>query len=135
MSKIKTYKKKRKIFGGSEKDNRLESFDDQHGLADLELNGEIETSLDLNVEEMKELASYIKANQETEKDSIKFLYNGVKKLMNDVVSGIETRGKEIVNSIHDVYDEWKRRDHQSDLLHIKNVQEKDDLMNELGKKN
>lgn len=125
-----------KLFGGSEKkeDSKIESFDNQHGIADLEIDGEIEASLDLNVEELKELASYTKSNLENEKESVRFLYNGMKKFVSDLASGIEAKGKDIVNSIYDVKNEWQKREHESSLQNIRNVQEKENLRNELSKK-
>lgn len=126
----------KKIFGESEKEDstKIENWDNQQGIADIEFDGEIEASLDLNVEEMKELANYMKASSENQKESCRFLYDGMKKFVNDLANGIQTRGKDIVNSIHNVADEWERREHESSLQNIRDKQECENLKNELSKK-
>lgn len=125
-----------RIFGSEKKEDstKIENWDNQQGIADLEINGEIEASLDLNVEEMKELASYMKSNLENEKESCRFLYDGMKKFMSDLASGIEAKGKDIVNSIYDVKDECQKREHENSLQDIRNMEEKENLKNELSKK-
>lgn len=125
-----------KLFGSKEepKDSKIESLDDQHGVANIEIDGEIEASLDISADELKELAQYMKNDQEISKDSWKFFYDGLKKFVNDLAVGLETKGKEIVNAFHDVNDEFAKREHQAKLQHIKDMQECDDLREELGKK-
>lgn len=125
-----------KLFGSKEpkEDSKIESLDDQHGVADIEIDGEIEASLELDVEEMKQLADYMKNDHEISKDSCKFVYDGMKKFVSDLASGIEVKGKQIVNSIWDTAKEWNKCEHESIMQDIRYNQEKEDLREELSKK-
>ena len=89
------------LFGGGDKN-------DKKSIKDLEnqgLNGNIELfidnsiSMDIDVDEFKELSVFCKEEFGIQKDNAKFLYNGVKKCLDDLLYGIKTRGSEIIEVI------------------------------------
>lgn len=89
------------LFGGGDKN-------DKKSIKDLEnqgLNGNIDlfidnqVSLDLDIDEFKELSQFCKEEFGIRKENTKFLYNGVKKFLDDLLYGIKTRGSEIIEVI------------------------------------
>lgn len=89
------------LFGGGDKN-------DKKSIKDLEnqgLNGEIELfvnnsiSMDIDVDEFKELSQFCKEEFGIKQENTKFLYNGVKKFLDDLLYGIKTRGSEIIEVI------------------------------------
>ena len=89
------------LFGGGDKN-------DKKSIKDLEnqgLNGNIDlfidnqVSLDLDIDEFKELSQFCKEEFGIRKEHTKFLYNGVKKFLDDLLYGIKTRGSEIIEVI------------------------------------
>lgn len=81
--------------------------------------------VELGVDEFEELSKFCKENFEMEKDSVKFLYNGTKKFLDDLVNGIKKRGQEIVNAIADVNEVYIVR--KAQLRNVeKEVKEKDE---------
>lgn len=81
--------------------------------------------VELGVDEFEELSKFCKENFEMEKDSVKFLYNGTKKFLDDLVNGIKKRGQEIVNAIAGVNEVYIVR--KAQLRNVeKEVKEKDE---------
>lgn len=83
-----------------------DTFDDDgiKGSLDIDIMSSIE--VELSVDEFEELSKFCKENFEMEKDSLRFVYNGAKKFLDDLVNGIKNRGKEIVDAISDVTEEY-----------------------------
>lgn len=88
------------------KDVKNDTFDDDgiKGSLDIDIMSSME--VELGVDEFAELSKYCKENFEMEKDSLRFVYNGAKKFLDDLVNGIKNRGKEIVDAISDVTEEY-----------------------------
>ena len=89
------------IFGGGDKNTKTNIKD----LENQGLNGEIELfvnnsiSLDIDIDEFKELSQFCKEEFGIKKENTKFLYNGIKKFLDDLLYGIKTRGSEIIEVI------------------------------------
>lgn len=88
------------------KDVKNDTFDDDgiKGSLDIDIMSSME--IELGVDEFAELSKYCKENFEMEKDSLRFVYNGAKKFLDDLVNGIKNRGKEIIDAISDVTEEY-----------------------------
>ena len=88
------------------KDVKKDSFDDDgiKGSLDLDIMSSME--VELGIDEFEELSKFCKENFEMEKDSVKFLYNGAKKFLDDIINGIKNRGKEIIDVIGDINEEY-----------------------------
>ena len=82
--------------------------------------------VELGVDEFAELSKYCKENFEMEKDSLRFVYNGAKKFLDDLVNGIKNRGKEIVDAIGDINEEYLIRKAKVREMLKKEVNEKDE---------
>ena len=83
-----------------------DTFDDDgiKGSLDIDIMSSME--VELGVDEFAELSKYCKENFEMEKDSFRFVYNGAEKFLDDLVNGIKNRGKEIIDAISDVTEEY-----------------------------
>ena len=88
------------------KDVKNDTFDDDgiKGSLDIDIMSSME--VELGVDEFEELSKFCKENFEMEKDSLRFVYNCAKKFLDDLVNGIKNRGKEIVDAISDVTEEY-----------------------------
>ena len=107
------------------KDVKNDTFDDDgiKGSLDIDIMSSIE--VELSVDEFEELSKFCKENFEMEKDSFRFIYNGAKKFLDDLVNGIKNRGKEIVDAISDVTEEYIIK--EAKLRNVKKeVNEKDE---------
>ena len=89
------------IFGGGDKNTKksIKDLENQglDGDIDLFINNSI--SMDIDVDEFKELSQFCKEEFGIKKENTKFLYNGVKKFLDDLLYGIKTRGSEIIEVI------------------------------------
>ena len=85
---------------------KKDSFDDDgiRGSVDIDIMSSME--VELGVDEFEELSKFCKENFEMEKDSFRFIYNGAKKFLDDLVNGIKSRGKEIIDAIGDINEEY-----------------------------
>ena len=92
------------IFGGGDKNTKTNIKDlENQGLdGDIELFVNNSISMDIDIDEFKELSQFRKENT-------KFLYNGVKKFLDDIINGIKNRGKEIVDAIGDVNKDYLKK--------------------------
>ena len=106
------------LFGGGDKN-------DKKSIKDLEnqgLNGNIELfidnsiSMDIDVDEFKELSQFCKEEFGIKQENTKFLYNGIKKFLDDIINGIKNRGKEIVDAIGDVNKDYLKKKAEIDQL-------------------
>ena len=75
-----------------------------HQLFDGTIDGNLRSTgeLEIDSDELKELAEYYKKDFDLQKESIKFIYQGIKKFLDELINGIKTRGAEIVDVIGDV---------------------------------
>ena len=75
-----------------------------HQLFDGTIDGNLRSVVELEIDsdELKELAEYCKKDFDLQKESAKFIYQGIKKFLDDLINGIKNRGKEIVDVIGDV---------------------------------
>lgn len=88
------------IFGGSDKNTKsIKDLENQGLDGDIELFVNNSISMDIDVDEFKELSQFCKEEFGIQKDNAKFLYNGVKKCLDDLLYGIKTRGSEIIEVI------------------------------------
>lgn len=108
------------------KDVKNDTFDDDgiKGSLDIDIMSSME--VELSVDEFAELSKYCKENFEMEKDSLRFVYNGAKKFLDDLVNGIKNRGKEIVDAIGDINEEYLIRKAKVREMLKKEVNEKDE---------
>lgn len=117
-----------KLFGktttAEKTDERIQSLDNDNAGIELVVTGEVEGSIEVSVDEFKELTSYMKSDLELEKDSVRFVYNGLKKFINELADGIKTKGKEIIDSVYDCAEEYENRNHQLTLLDQKHSKER-----------
>ena len=106
------------LFGGGDKN-------DKKSIKDLEnqgLNGNIELfidnsiSMDIDVDEFKELSQFCKEEFGIKQENTKFLYSGIKKFLDDIINGIKNRGKEIVDAIGDVNKDYLKKKAEIDQL-------------------
>lgn len=83
-------------------DEKIPELD--HQLFDGTIDGNLRSTgeLEIDSDELKELAEYYKKDFDLQKESIKFIYQGTKKFLDDLINGIKTRGAEIVDVIGDV---------------------------------
>lgn len=111
-----------KLFGSwkSKEEPKVQSFNNDHAGANVEINGSIELSAEISVEEFSELSKLQKDNSLLQREELSWLYNGAKNFCSDLAKGIETRGKEVVNSIFDVTAEYNRREHEADVQKAQN---------------
>ena len=65
--------------------------------------------MDIDIDEFKELSQFCKEEFGIKKENTKFLYNGVKKFLDDIINGIKNRGKEIVDAIGDVNKDYLKK--------------------------
>ena len=89
------------IFGGGDKNTKTNIKDlENQGLdGDIELFVNNSISMDIDVDEFKELSQFCKEEFGIKKENTKFLYNGIKKFLDDLLYGIKTRGSEIIEVI------------------------------------
>ena len=89
------------IFGGGDKNTKTNIKDlENQGLdGDIELFINNSISMDIDVDEFEELSQFCKEEFGIKKENTKFLYNGVKKFLDDLLYGIKTRGSEIIDVI------------------------------------
>lgn len=89
------------IFGGGDKNTKtsIKDLEDQGLNGDIELFVNNSISVDIDVDEFKELSQFCKEEFGIKKENTKFLYNGVKKFLDDLLYGIKTRGSEIIEVI------------------------------------
>lgn len=115
------------LFGqkNGKEDSKFESFDHDHANAGIEVSGTIELSAEISVEEFSELSKLNKENSLLQREELSWLYSGAKKFVNDLASGIETKGKDIVNACWDVSEEYSQRDHQNTLKNIERNSERE----------
>lgn len=89
------------IFGGGDKNTKTNIKDlENQGLdgdIDLFINNSI--SMDIDVDEFKELSAFCKEEFDIKKENTKFIYNSIKKFLDDLLYGIKTRGSEIIEVI------------------------------------
>ena len=95
------------IFGGSDKNTKTNIKDlENQGLdGDIELFINNSISLDIDIDEFKELSQFCKEEFGIKKENTKFLYNGIK-----------NRGKEIVDAIGDVNKDYLKKKAEIDQL-------------------
>lgn len=103
---------------------KKDCFDDNRAGGTLDIDIMSSMEVELGVDEFEELSKFCKENFEMEKDSFRFVYNGAKKFLDDLVNGIKNRGKEIVDAIGDVTEEYIIREAKCRDLE-KEVKEKD----------
>ena len=89
------------IFGGGDKNTKTNIKDlENQGLdGDIELFVNNSISMDIDIDEFKELSQFCKEELNVKKENTKFLYNGIKKFLDDLLYGIKTRGSEIIEVI------------------------------------
>lgn len=89
------------IFGGGDKNTKksIKDLENQGLNGDIELFVNNSISMDIDVDEFKELSQFCKEEFGIKKENTKFLYNGVKKFLDDLLYGIKTRGSEIIEVI------------------------------------
>ena len=89
------------IFGDGDKNTKTNIKDlENQGLdGDIELFINNSISMDIDVDEFKELSQFCKEEFGIKKENTKFLYNGIKKFLDDLLYGIKTRGSEIIEVI------------------------------------
>ena len=87
------------IFGGSDKNTNIKDLENQGLDGDIELFVNNSISMEIDVDEFKELSQFCKEEFGIKKENTKFLYNGVKKFLDDLLYGIKTRGSEIIEVI------------------------------------
>ena len=89
------------IFGGGDKNTKTNIKDlENQGLdGDIELFVNNSISMDIDIDEFKELSQFCKEEFGIKKENTKFLYNGIKKFLDDLLYGIKTRGSEIIEVI------------------------------------
>ena len=89
------------IFGGGDKNTKTNIKDlENQGLdGDIELFINNSISMDIDIDEFKELSQFCKEEFGIRKENTKFLYDGIKKFLDDLLYGIKTRGSEIIEVI------------------------------------
>ena len=89
------------LFNGGNKNTKktIKDLENQGLDGDIELFVNNSISMDIDVDEFKELSQFCKEEFGMQKDNAKFLYNGVKKFLDDLLYGIKTRGSEIIEVI------------------------------------
>ena len=89
------------IFDGGNKNSKKSVKDlENQGLdGDIELFVNNSISMDIDVDEFKELSQFCKEEFGIRKENTKFLYDGIKKFLDDLLYGIKTRGSEIIEVI------------------------------------
>lgn len=114
------------------KDSKKESLDDDaiKGSIDVDILSSME--VELGVDEFEELSKFCKENFETKKDYTKFLYNGAKKFLDDIIIGIKTRGKTIVDVIGEINEEYLIR--KAKTRDLEKVLQKEKWEEEVNKK-
>ena len=89
------------LFNGGNKNTKktIKDLENQGLDGDIELFVNNSISMDIDVDEFKELSQFCKEEFGIRKENTKFLYNGIKKFLDDLLYGIKTRGSEIIEVI------------------------------------
>ena len=89
------------LFNGGNKNTKktIKDLENQGLDGDIELFVNNSISMEIDVDEFKELSVFCKQDLELEKESARFIYQGIKKFLDDIIEGIKNRGKEIVDVI------------------------------------
>ena len=91
------------IFGGGDKNTKpktnIKDLENQGLDGDIELFVNNSISMYIYIDEFKELSQFCKEEFGIKKENTKFLYNGIKKFLDDLLYGIKTRGSEIIEVI------------------------------------
>lgn len=95
-----------KITLKNSKNVKKDCFDDNRAGGTLDIDILSSMEVELGVDEFEELSKFCKENFEIEKESYRFVYNGIKKLLDDLVNGIKKHGREIVDAIGDINEEY-----------------------------
>lgn len=99
------------IFGGGDKNTKtaIKDLENQglNGQIDLFIDNQV--SLDLDIDEFKELSQFCKEEFGIKQENAKFLYNGVKKFLDDIINGIKNRGKEVVDAIGNLNKDYLKK--------------------------
>lgn len=99
------------LFNGGNKNTKktIKDLENQGLDGDIELFVNNSISMEIDVDEFKELSQFCKEEFGIKKENTKFLYNGVKKFLDDLLYGIKNRGKEIVDAIGDVNKDYLKK--------------------------
>ena len=97
-------------------DEKIPELD--HQMFDGTIDGILSSSaeLEIDADEFKELSVFCKQDLELEKESARFIYQGIKKFLDDIIEGIKNRGKEIVDVIGDVNKDYLKKKAEIDQL-------------------
>ena len=105
------------LFGGDKNDKKsIKDLENQGLNGNIDLFIDNQVSLDLDIDEFKELSQFCKEEFGIRKENTKFLYNGVKKFLDDLINGIKNRGKEVVDAIGDVNKDYLKKKAEIDQL-------------------
>ena len=97
-------------------DEKIPELD--HQMFDGTIDGNLRSAVELEIDsdELKELAEYYKKDFDLQKENVKFIYQGIKKFLDDIIEGIKTRGAEIVDVIGDVNKDYLKKKAEIDQL-------------------
>ena len=90
-------------------DEKIPELD--HQMFDGTIDGLLSSSaeLEIDADEFKELSVFCKEDLNLQKESTIFIYQGIKKFLDDLINGIKTRGTEIVDVIGNINKEYLKK--------------------------
>lgn len=83
-------------------DEKIPELD--HQVFDGTIDGNLRSAVEVEIDsdEFKELTQFCKEDLNLQKESTKFIYQGIKKFLDDLINGIKNRGSEIVDVIGNI---------------------------------